>query len=82
VFQEEDLEEGFDFTGCEKTPCRIEGNGGMVYWENCNVENWKSGHGTQVPELVKRLSKRRGKGTLSTGEYLTFTGQGGKAKKG
>lgn len=82
MFQEEDLEEGFDFTGYKETPCRIDGDGGMVYWENCYVENWTTGYDKQAPELIKRLKKKRGKGTLSTGEKLTFTGVGGKAKKG
>lgn len=54
----------------------------MVYWENCYVENWTIDIGKQPAEFIKKLNKTRGKGMLSTGEKLTFTGEGGKAKKG
>jgi hypothetical protein len=80
VFEAEDLEEGFDFTNCHKTPCRIRGEGRMVYWENYVVENWKTGPGDQAPEFLKKIGKLRGKGILSTSESLTFIGNGGKAK--
>lgn len=84
MFQEEDLPEGFDFTDGQNTPCRIDGTGQMVYWKNCRVENWMTGHGKQPNKLLGTMGRSTGKGTLSTGEFLTFIGQdgglGGKAK--
>jgi hypothetical protein len=81
VFKEKDLEEGVDFTECLTTPCRIHGDGGTVYWKNCQVEVWKTGDNTQAPVFLQKLSKT-GQGTLSKGEHLTFIGEGGKAKRG
>lgn len=84
MFQEENLKEEFDFTGCETTPCCIFGDGGMVYWENCYVEHWRSANNNQAPKFIRKLGESRGKwkGKLDTDEHLIFIGAGGKAKKG
>lgn len=65
-----------------KTPCSIDGKDGTVYWEDCYVQIWTAGNENQAPKQIGQLEQRRGKGILSTGETLTFTGVGGKAKRG
>jgi hypothetical protein len=54
----------------------------MVYWKNCHVQLWEVDRDNKDSTLIKKLKKKTGKGTLSTGERLTFTGVHGKAKKG
>jgi len=81
LFKEKDLEDGVEFTKCLTTPCSIDGNGGMVYWKSCRAELWETGHDNQAPVFLARL-KDTGQGTLSKGETLTFTREGGKAKRG
>jgi hypothetical protein len=78
-FQAERLEDNYDFTNAIPVPCRIEGSGQVVRWEECVVRRWKTGDkGTS--ELLGTFEQKRGKWTLSSGEYLIIAGPEGRVE--
>lgn len=72
----EDLDADFDFTGAINPPCRIDGRGQTVYWQDCKPTLYRKTDDGKL-ERVKPHNSSRGKGRLSDSEALLFVGEGG-----
>ncbi|KAH6721036.1 hypothetical protein BKA61DRAFT_665796 [Leptodontidium sp. MPI-SDFR-AT-0119] len=67
------------FSDADNTPTTVEGSGQMVYWRDCFILVYKTGH-TDKP--VEEHSKCDGEGLVQKGISLWFGGRNGQVKEG